>query len=151
MHTSYNLYHYAVYTYIFTYSCIFLSTSIPVSKSLLNLIIICHHSLHRGLDIALVLLTFVERMAAGASMARSLPSIRLLRRSVGWCLNVIFSNHNSHSLTFFSHKISLDFLNSNHRLLRLIRAFKRMHKSKELVVLLSGTGKAARRQLGVMS
>lgn len=30
------------------------------------------------------------------------------------------------------------------RLLRLIRAFKRMHKSKELVVLLSGTGKAAR-------
>lgn len=60
------------------------------------------------LDIALVLLTFVERMAAGASMARSLPSIRLLR------------------------------------LLRLIRAFKRMHKSKELVVLLSGTGKAAR-------
>ena len=32
-----------------------------------------------GLDIALVLLTFVERMAAGASMARSLPSIRLLR------------------------------------------------------------------------
>eukprot|EP00913_Durusdinium_trenchii_P034881 g32628.t1 len=31
------------------------------------------------LDIALVLLTFVERMAAGASMARSLPSIRLLR------------------------------------------------------------------------
>lgn len=31
------------------------------------------------------------------------------------------------------------------RLLRLIRAFKRMHKSKELVVLLSGTGKAARR------
>lgn len=60
------------------------------------------------LDIALVLLTFVERMAAGASMARSLPSIRLLR------------------------------------LLRLIRAFKRMHKSKELVVLLSGTSKAAR-------
>ncbi|CAJ1379341.1 unnamed protein product [Effrenium voratum] len=60
------------------------------------------------LDIALVLLTFVERMAAGASMARSLPSIRLLR------------------------------------LLRLIRAFKRMRKSKELVVLLSGTSKAAR-------
>jgi len=60
------------------------------------------------LDIALVLLTFVERMAAGASMARSLPSIRLLR------------------------------------LLRLIRAFKKMQKSKELVVLLSGTGKAAR-------
>mmetsp|Transcript_48803 Transcript_48803/g.113972 ORF Transcript_48803/g.113972 Transcript_48803/m.113972 type:complete len:653 (+) Transcript_48803:78-2036(+) len=60
------------------------------------------------LDIALVLLTFVERMAAGASMARSLPSIRLLR------------------------------------LLRLIRAFKSMSKSKELIVLLSGTSKAAR-------
>ncbi|CAE7521089.1 Catsper1 [Symbiodinium sp. CCMP2456] len=60
------------------------------------------------LDIALVLLTFVERMAAGASMARSLPSIRLLR------------------------------------LLRLIRAFKSMSKSKELIVLLGGTSKAAR-------
>ena len=111
-----------------------------------------------GLDIALVLLTFVERMAAGASMARSLPSIRLLRPAVSavavwmlafWMLGQSHCPHRIHGAEVLGDFRSL-VANSFvvwfvARLLRLIRAFKRMHKSKELVVLLSGTGKAARR------
>ena len=100
------------------------------------------------LDIALVMLTFVERMAAGASMARSLPSIRLLRcpgelsNACGkwiwpcsWHLSVGKCNEEWMTRGLWAARV---------RLLRLIRAFKRMRKSKELVVLLSGTSKAAR-------
>ena len=53
------------------------------------------------MDIALVLLTFVERMAAGASMARSLPSIRLLRLAVSavavWMLGQSHPPHRTHA------------------------------------------------------